>query len=292
MKRKLTVNDVVLDFIVYLVMIVVFVATLYPFWYIVMYSFSSPANIGTGLLLYPKGFNIDGYKLMLRIRSIPNAMLISVLRAVIVPTLSILVTSTAAYALKNRTLPGRRILSRFLMVTMYFSSGMIPTYLLIGNMGLSGTFWVYVLPGLFGVYNMVLIKTYMESLPEALSESAVIDGANDFVIFFQIVMPLSKPVLAAVLLFLCVGQWNSYTDTMLYNSTATQYHTLSYVLMNFIQTNTPSIESARQKAQLATVNSTSLKMGMTVLTTLPIMLVYPMLQKYFASGILIGSIKG
>ena len=132
----------------------------------------------------------------------------------------------------------------------------------------------------------------MESLPDGLAESAMIDGANDFVIFFRIVFPLSKPVLAAVLLFLCIGQWNSYSDTMIYNSSQTELHTLSYVLMNFIQTSSSSVEEARKNAQMNNINSTSLKMAMTVITTVPIMLVYPMLQKNFAKGILIGSIKG
>lgn len=292
MKHKRTLGDYVFDFIIYLVMLVVFVVSLYPFWYVVMYSFSTSGSIGARPLLYPKGFTVDAYRLLLTVDKIPHALLISVARSVLGPALSILVTAMAAYALMNRDLVGRSFFVKLLMITMYFSSGMIPSYLLMSEIGLTGTFWVYIIPGLFGVYNMVLIKTYMESLPDGLAESAMIDGANDFVIFFRIVFPLSKPVLAAVLLFLCIGQWNSYSDTMIYNSSQTELHTLSYVLMNFIQTSSSSVEDARQKAQLNNINSTSLKMAMTVITTIPIMLVYPMLQKNFAKGILIGSIKG
>lgn len=292
MKHKRTLGDYVFDFIIYLVMLVVFVVSLYPFWYVVMYSFSTSGSIGSRPLLYPKGFTVDAYRLLLTVDKIPHALMISAARSVLGPALSILVTAMAAYALMNRDLVGRSFFVKLLMITMYFSSGMIPSYLLMSEIGLTGTFWVYIIPGLFGVYNMVLIKTYMESLPDGLAESAMIDGANDFVIFFRIVFPLSKPVLAAVLLFLCIGQWNSYSDTMIYNSSQTELHTLSYVLMNFIQTSSSSVEDARQKAQLNNINTTSLKMAMTVITTIPIMLVYPMLQKNFAKGILIGSIKG
>ena len=292
MKHKRTLGDYVFDFIIYLVMLVVFVVSLYPFWYVVMYSFSTSGSVGSSLLLYPKGFNVDSYRLLMTVDKIPHALMISVARSVIGPVLSILVTAMAAYALMNRDLVGRSFFVKLLMITMYFSSGMIPSYLLMSEIGLTGTFWVYIIPGLFGVYNMVLIKTYMESLPDGLAESAMIDGANDFVIFFRIVFPLSKPVLAAVLLFLCIGQWNSYSDTMIYNSSQTELHTLSYVLMNFIQTSSSSVEEARKNAQMNNINSTSLKMAMTVITTVPIMLVYPMLQKNFAKGILIGSIKG
>ncbi len=292
MKHKRTLGDYVFDFIIYLVMLVVFVVSLYPFWYVVMYSFSTSGSVGSNLLLYPKGFNVDSYRLLMSVDKIPHALMISVARSVLGPTLSILVTAMAAYALMNRDLVGRSFFVKLLMITMYFSSGMIPSYLLMSEIGLTGTFWVYIIPGLFGVYNMVLIKTYMESLPDGLAESAMIDGANDFVIFFRIVFPLSKPVLAAVLLFLCIGQWNSYSDTMIYNSSQTELHTLSYVLMNFIQTSSSSVEEARKNAQMNNINSTSLKMAMTVITTVPIMLVYPMLQKNFAKGILIGSIKG
>ena len=292
MKHKRTLGDYVFDFIIYLVMLVVFVVSLYPFWYVVMYSVSTSGSGGSSLLLYPKGFNVDSYRLLMSVDKIPHALMISVARSVLGPTLSILVTAMAAYALMNRDLVGRSFFVKLLMITMYFSSGMIPSYLLMSEIGLTGTFWVYIIPGLFGVYNMVLIKTYMESLPDGLAESAMIDGANDFVIFFRIVFPLSKPVLAAVLLFLCIGQWNSYSDTMIYNSSQTELHTLSYVLMNFIQTSSSSVEEARKNAQMNNINSTSLKMAMTVITTVPIMLVYPMLQKNFAKGILIGSIKG
>jgi putative aldouronate transport system permease protein len=291
-KRKVTVGDVSFDFVVALIMLIVTVVSIYPFLYIIFFSLSNSALIGKGLLLYPVGFNLDAYRLLLDDSKIPHAFLISVLRSTIGPVCSIIVTSLAAFALTHEGFMGRGFIMKFLMITMYFSSGLIPTYILMTNLHLPGTFWIYIVPSLFGVFNMVLIKTYMESLPAALEESAMMDGASYFTTLFRITMPLCKPVLAAILLFNCVGQWNSYSDTMIYNSTQTDLHTLSYVLMNFIQTSTSSVEAARQKAQLLTVNTTSLKMAMTVITVIPIMCVYPFLQKHFAKGLVVGSVKG
>ena len=292
-KQKLTVGGVIFDAVVAIVMITVAVVSLYPFLYILFYSLSTSGQIGKGLLLYPKGFNVDAYRLMFQVDKIPHAILISVLRATIVPVACIIVTSMAAFAMTHRELMGHGVISRYLTITMYFSSGMIPTYILMTNyLHLSNTFLVYLVPSLFAVFDMILIKTYMEGLPSELQESAMIDGASFFKILFRIILPLSKPVLAALLLFNCIGQWNAYMDTMLYNTTATELHPMSYVLMQFIQTSTSSVEAARQKAQLQTINTTALKMAMTVITVIPIMCVYPFLQKHFAKGILIGSIKG
>lgn len=281
------------DILIAIVMITVTVTCLYPFIYILFYSLSSSGQVGTGLLLYPKGFTFDSYNLMFTsVKEILHALLISVLRSTIEPVLAVLVTSLGSYALTRRDLLFRGFWTRYITITMYFSCGMIPVYMLMYNLKLVGTFWIYIIPSLFSAFNMLLIKTYMETLPPSLQESAVIDGANDFIQLFRIVLPLCKPVLAAILLFECVGQWNAYSDNMIYNSNKSNLHTLQYVLMNFIQSNSSSVEDARLKAKLITINSTSLKMSLTVITVIPIMFVYPFLQKYFAKGILIGSIKG
>ena len=291
-KKNSTVGDILFDIVVTFVMAVVVIISLYPFLYIIFYSFSNSALLGTGLLLYPKGFNVDAYKVLISDEKIPHALFISVARSIISPACSLMVNSLAAFALSHHHFMGRSFILRFLTITMYFSSGLIPYYILMMKLHLTNTFLVYVVPSLFSAFDLILIKTYMESLPAALEESAMIDGASYFKTFFRIILPLCKPVLAALLLFNCVGQWNSYSDTMIYNATRTDLHTLSYVLMNFIQTSTSTAEAARQQAGLMTVNTTSLKMAMTVITVIPIMCVYPFLQKYFAKGLLIGSVKG
>lgn len=290
--KKPGIGDVVFDTVVAVVMIAVTIISLYPFLYIIFFSFSNSALVGSGLLLYPKGFNMDAYKVLVSDEKIPHALFISVARSVIGPVCSLLVNSLAAFAFSHQRFAGRGFFLKFLTITMYFSCGLIPYYILMSKLHLMNTFLVYVVPSLFSVFDMILIKTYMESIPAALEESAMIDGANYFKTFFRITLPLCKPVLAALLLFNCVGQWNAYSDTMIYNSTQTNLHTLSYVLMNFIQTSTSTAEAARQQAGLMTVNTTSLKMAMTVVTVIPIMCVYPFLQRYFAKGLLIGSVKG
>lgn len=291
-KKKSGVGDVAFDAVIFIVMIAVAVCSLYPFLYIVFYSFSNCALLGTGLLLYPKGINVDAYKVLFSDKSIPHALLISVARSVIGPVSSLVVNSLAAFALAHQHFKGRSFILRFLTITMYFSSGLIPYYILMTKLHLINSFLVYVVPSLFSVFDMILIKTYMESLPAALEESAMIDGASYIKTFFRIILPLCKPVLAALLLFECVGQWNAYSDTMIYNASQTNLQTLSYVLMNFIQTSTSTADAARQQAGMMTVNTTTLKMAMTVITVIPIMCIYPFLQKYFAKGLLIGSVKG
>ena len=291
-KRKPTAGDVVFDSIVAVIMIIVALVSLYPFLYIIFYSFSNTALIGSGLLLYPHGFNLDAYKILLSGKKIPHAFLISVLRSTIGPVCSLIINSLAAFALVHCNFSGRGAILKFLTITMYFSSGLIPTYILMKDLHLTETFLIYIFPSLFSVFDMILLKTYMESLPASLEESAMLDGASYFKTLFRIILPLCKPVLAALLLFNCVGQWNAYSDTMIYNSTQTDLHTLSYVLMSFIQTSANTAEEARQIANLQTANTTSLKMAMTVVTVIPIMCVYPFLQKYFTKGLLIGSVKG
>lgn len=292
-KYKLSAGEYIFSIFVALVMIFITVVCLYPFIYILVYSLSTSGKVGTGLLIFPKGFTFDSYRLMFTaVDEIPHAMLISVLRSVIQPVFAIFVTAMGSYVLTRRDLLFRGFWVKYITITMYFSSGMIPTYILMNNLKLVGTFWIYILPAVFSVFNMLLIKTYMEGLPASLEESAVIDGANDFVQFFHIVFPLCKPVLAAIFLFECVGQWNSYSDTMIYNSNKPEFHTLQYVLMKFIQASSSNLEEARKKAQMVSINTTSLKMALTVITVIPILFVYPFLQKYFAKGILIGAIKG
>ena len=274
-------------------MVFVSLITLYPFLYILFYSFSSSNRVGMGLLLYPKGFTVDSYKILFTgTQGIAQAMFISVCRSIAGPVLSLFVNSMGAFALSRKRLCGRRGFMAYVTVTMYFSSGMIPMYVLMQRLHLAGTFWVYIIPTMFSAFNMILIKTYMEGLPPALEESALIDGANDYVIFFRVTLPLCMPVLAAVLLFDCVNQWNAYSDTMIYNSMNPDLHTLQYVLMTFVDTRASSLEEAQQQMQMQSFNSTTAKMALTVITTVPILCVYPVLQMYFAKGILIGSIKG
>lgn len=290
---KRGVSDYILDTITAVVMIFVTIICLYPFLYILFYSLSNVSMVGGKVLLYPVGFNIDAYKLMFTsVSGIKRAFFISVARSVIGPALSVIIIAMGAYAMTRQKLVFRGFIMKYVTATMYFSSSMIPTYLLMHNLKLTGTFWIYILPTLFSVFYMILVKTYMESLPTSLEESAAIDGASEYVTFFKLILPMCKPVLAAVILFECVGQWNRYSDTLLYNAGNKNLHTMQYVLMSFIQTNSSNVEEARENAAMNNIDSATLRMALTMITIVPILCVYPFLQKYFASGILIGSIKG
>ncbi len=292
--RSSCLSDYLLKLVVGIVMLFVSVITLYPFLYILFYSLSTSGRVGAGLLLHPRGFTLESYRILFtNTTNISHAMLISIARSSLGPLVSLTVNSMGAFALSRKRLIGRKIFMIYVLMTMYFSSGIIPHYILMQRLHLAGTFWVYIFPAMFSTFNMILIKTYMEGIPEELEESALMDGANDYIIFFRILLPLCMPVLAAVMLFDCVHQWNAYSDTMIYNSMRTNLHTLQYVLMTFIDTTTQSLQEAESKGEAqALFNPVTARMALTVIVTVPILCVYPALQKYFASGILIGSIKG
>ncbi len=174
---------------------------------------------------------------------------------------------------------------------MYFSAGIIPMYILIVRMNLNNTFWVYIFPRLANIFEMLLIKTYIEGIPDSLHESAYMDGANDLTIAFKIILPLCIPVIAAVGLFECVQQWNAYQDTLFWNAGNSALHPLQYVLVNMIQSKAVTVEQAESLGGSAIMSTTALRMAMTVVTIIPIAMVYPFLQKYFIKGLLVGSIN-
>ena len=199
----------------------------------------------------------------------------------------------AGFSLAKEDLIGRKFLSRFITFSMYFSAGLLPAYMNMVSLHMTGTFYVYLIPCLVNAFNMILIKTYIQDLPRSLEESAEIDGANDAHVAFLVVFPLCLPVLAAVMLFEFVGQWNAYTDTLLYNSNVPELYSLQYMLSNLLNaTLRVSPSDIQSQVERQRFNSDALKMAMTVVVCLPVLIVYPFLQKYFVKGILIGSIKG
>ena len=274
-----------------ILMFLILFIMLYPFVYVVNYSLSDMARVRGNLLFWPIGFNVDAYASVFQNAQIPQAALVSVARSLIGPAMMLIVMSMAGYALCRENLIGRKILNKYFVFTMYFSGGMIPVFLLIKALGLLGNFWVYILPGLSNAFYLVLIRTYMEGLPVDLEEAALIDGAGYFLIYVRIVLPLCLPVLAAVAMFSMVGHWNSFMDVRLYNSMDKSLFTLQYVLYNYL--NSTSATTAEQAQAIgSTYSAETIKMAITTITVLPILFVYPFLQRYFVSGLLIGSVKG
>ena len=283
----------------YFVYFVFTLLCLYPFYYIIINSLSDGTMVDLGRVLwYPIKFTIANYKKMLALSNIYTSALVSVLRTLIGTFCSVVVTAYAAYFFSKPNMWHHKLWYRLVIVTMYFSAGLIPGYMNIRSLGLLNSFAVYIIPGLISVYNMVLIKTYMESIPAALEESAQIDGAGVIRRLFAIVLPLSIPILATITLFTAVGQWNSFSDTLLY-VTDEKLYTLQYILqMYFRQADILSkqlangvMDSSIVENMVGSISTTSIRLTITVIVTFPIMCVYPFVQKYFLKGIMIGAVK-
>lgn len=294
-RYKRTAGDFVFDGINGIIMICLVLITGYPLLYVLFYSLSG-GLVGNGLLFWPKGFTLGYYKMVFQDSRVLTSALVSAARTVIGPFSMLFVTSMAAYVMADKAFSMHKFFWRFFLITMFISGGMIPSYLLIKGLGLNGTFLVYILPSLFGgTYNMILLKTYIEQLPDGLRDAATIDGANDVMLFFRIIIPLTTPILATVGLFSAVGHWNSWIDTMLYNAERPDLHTMQYNLMIMINQYTASISSEQllklRDVGVGNVSPEGLKAALTFVTIIPILMVYPFVQRHFTKGLLIGSIK-
>lgn len=294
MQVKKSIFDNLFDSLNYFIMILVLLAMIVPFLYIFNYSVSNPYSITGSILIWPNGFNVDAYRVATSDPAIINGFFISVSRTVIGTALMLLLTSMAGYAVTRDDVFGVTFARKLFVFSMYLIPGIIPTYLLIKELHLIGTFWVYVIPTAVSIFNLILVKTYIESLPKGLEEAALIDGANELHLFFRILFPLCLPILVAISLFTGVMQWNQFVDTQFYNAMNPDLYPLQYVLYMKLQSTLSIEEAMRGGARLNTQNITSqsLKMAMTIVTILPILVVYPFLQKYFIKGLLVGAIKG
>jgi len=280
-------------------LIFVLIMTAYPLWYVFIYSISDPAGFSQGFQVWPHAISFEAYVRVLGDNGFLNALFISVARTTLGPVISGVVTLMIAFAVSHRDLPGRRFLNWYFLFTMYFSAGLIPTFLLYQSLGFVGSFRVYIIPSIVNVFGMILMRTYIEGLPAEMKESAYIDGANDFTIFYKIIAPLCLPVIAAVTLFAAVHQWNSYTDVVIFNATHTELHPLQYFLVRMVTgLAAGQAEIAAQLAMQAgaagapRLTPMVVRMAVTIVTILPISLLYPFLQRYFVKGIMVGSVKG
>lgn len=295
MLSRRTTGDIIFDTINLIIMILFTVVTLYPLLNTVAVSLNDGTDaLRGGIHLLPRMFTWDNYKAVLRRELIPRATLISVLRTVIGTVSSTLVTALLAYVISRKNFVFKKQLSLLYVITMYVSGGLIPVFLVYKSLGLTNSFWVYILPGMVSAFNMLVIRTYMNGLPESLSESAEIDGAGHLTIFIKIIFPLCMPVIATVALFTAVGQWNSWFDAMLYNRMSDNLTTLQYELMKLLSAVTTSGKGqTAQSMEHASgmVTPTSVRAAATVITSLPIICLYPFLQKYFVAGLTIGGVK-
>lgn len=291
--------DSTLNIYIYSILFIILIITAYPFWYIFIQSISNPAELTANIPLIPKGITFYAYRVTIESPYVLSSFFVSVARSTIAPLYSTTISLLVAYALSKRDLPGRKTIVIIFLLTMYFEAGLIPRYVLIKSLGLTNNFLVYILPKAMNVYGMILMRTYIESLPKEMEECAYIDGAKETTIFSKIIVPLCKPVIAAIVLLTCVANWNNYTDTLIFNTTNEKLYTLQYVLVTFVKTISVSAQSQSEIVSTVTERTDAIvltpmivRMAMTVITVVPISLVYPFLQKYFIKGIMIGAVKG
>ena len=283
--------------LIYLVLILLCGSIVICFWHLLNLSLS-PSYIATkgGLLLYPKDATIDNYARVIGNRYIWLGYKNTIIRTVIGTVLQLFFTSMGAYVLSKKFFPHRTFWTVFIVFTMFFSGGLIPSYLLVKELGMIDSYASMILPGLISAYNMVIVRNYFQSLPEEIEESCLIDGAGRFRIFLQFVLPLSKPILATVALWLAVGHWNSWFDVLIYIQNDPNKFTLQIVLRRIILTGSKEIldtSAAVNAAEMeSVVSSEGLKAACIFVTTLPILCAYPFVQKFFVKGIMIGSLKG
>ncbi|MEK4343717.1 carbohydrate ABC transporter permease [Paenibacillus sp. FSL P4-0184] len=288
-------SDQIFDIVNCSFMTLAFVITLYPFLNVLAISLNdSMDTVKGGIYLWPRKWTWANYDAIFSFKGLITGFKISLLRTFIGTLLGLLSSSMLAFVLSRSDFQARKLVSTFLVMTMYVSGGLIPGFILIRHLGMMNSFWVYVLPGMVSAWNVFIIRSFIDGLPSALQESAKLDGANDFTIYWRVILPLCKPVLATVALFLAVGQWNSWFDTFLYNSTARHLTTLQYELMKVLQSTqigSNDIHDPNMSQLMNRISPESVKMAITIVVTVPILIVYPFLQRYFVKGMTLGAVK-
>lgn len=285
------------DWLNCIVMALISFLMLYPLWYCIVGSLNEGSDyLRGGVFLWPRKWTFANYKAVFLDRSILDAFGVTIAKCLVGTLTSVLCTSMVSYAITRPRLKLKKVYIPFIMLTMFFSGGLIPYFILITDLGLYDSFWVYIIPTMFSAYNMIIIQSFMRELPGELLESAKIDGASEYRIFFQMILPLSKPVLATISLFTIVSHWNSYFDSMMYTSSQ-KLQTIQLFLKKVITD--PSVARGLGSAaavtipeQASTLTPQVVKLATMVITALPIICVYPFLQRYFVKGVTMGAVKG
>ena len=291
-------RDIVFPIVNGIILCIVMLITLYPVINTVAISFNDGLDaLRGGIGLWPRVFSTEAYKDLLSDPATYQAFWISVSKTVLITLGNLFFTSMLAFALSRKEYVLRKFITMVMVLTMYVNAGLIPNYMLIKTtLHLGNSYWVYIIPCLFSCFNMIVIRTYICGLPEALVESARIDGAGDIRAFFQIILPLCTPVLATVALFVAVGSWNSWFDTYLYNGSKKELYTLQYLLKMKLATTQSSSNAAMSTADALSstkqVTPVTIRCAITVVSATPILIIYPFLQRYFVTGMALGSVKG
>ncbi len=302
MKEKTSIQDSIFNFFNVLFFLAFTFICVFPFYYLFINTISDNNLVQRGLITFlPKGIHFKNYLALKSINELGRAFGVTLSRTVLGTALMVAASAFIGFLMTKREMWGRRFWYRFLIITMYFNAGIIPAFMTMQMLGLNNNYLVYIIPGIVAPYNIILVKTYIESIPYELQESAMIDGASHWKIFIQIVSPLCKPILATIAIFGAVGHWNSFQDSLIYMQANPKCFTLQHILWNYLNTNTnlgalmssgSSGNSLGEAVASTLLNQKVIKYTISMVTAIPILLVYPFMQKNFKKGIMLGSVKG
>jgi putative aldouronate transport system permease protein len=294
-RKKFKLKDFIFTSIIGLTLTIFVIITIYPIINTLAISFNDAMDsLRGGIYLWPRKWTLFNYTTVIKKESIMTGLYISVLRTLIGTIVQLSLTALISFVLSRKNFVFAKPISFLFVMTMYVNGGLIPVFLLNKSLGFTNSFLIYIIPGLIGAFNMLVIRTYMNGIPDSLEESAKIDGAGYLTIFVKIIVPLCKPVFATVALFIAVGHWNSWFDTMLYNRMADNLTTLQYELMKLLSSVSQLSGDANTSAAVGAatqVTTKSVRSAATILTCLPIVALYPFLQRYFVNGVTIGGVK-
>lgn len=288
--------DRIIDVAIVLLVVAVVASVLYPLWFVIIASFSDPSAVASGSVsILPKGFRLDGYEMILKDERIWTGYRNSIIYAVVGTAVNLIITIPAAFALSRREFRPRRVLLLIFTITMFFSGGLIPSYLLYRDLSLLNSMWVFILPGAVSVFNLIIARSFFEtSIPEELHDAARIDGLSYFGFFWRIVLPLSAAIMAVIGLYYFVGHWNDYFTGLVFIRDQ-ELLPLQNVLQSILlanQTAATQGSTGGQSAQQLQQVADQIKFGVIIVSTLPLLILYPFLQKYFNKGVMIGAVKG
>lgn len=268
---------------------------IFPFYYLFINTISDNDLVNRGVItLLPKGIHIKNYLALQNVSDFGNSILVTVSRTILGTALMVLASGFAGYLTTKRKMWHRSLWYRFLVITMYFNAGLVPWYLNMLGLGLTNNYWGYIIPGIVAPYNIILVKTYIESIPAELEESATIDGASNMQVFTRIILPLSKPILATIAVFGAVGNWNSFQDSLILMANSPNLYTLQHRLYVYLNSasNLKNVMQSGGQVTAAMLNTKVIQYTISMVTIIPIMLVYPFMQRYFEEGIMLGAVKG
>lgn len=291
-KYKKSAGSIAFDVFNIVLMLFIVFCTVYPFWYVVVGSLNDSTDfLKGGIFFWPRKWSLLNYKEVFANDSLVNAFGITIARTVLGIVTHVIFTGIFAYGMAYKNLMGKKFYSIVCIIPMFIGGGTIPCYLLLVNLKLTNTFWVYIIPWLFSFWDSLILRMGFNSIPDSLFESARIEGAGEIRIFWHIAVPLTMPIFAAIAIFTGVGQWNSYFDSLLYNANTDQFKTLQHLIVEMIKRNEGSTGNIGPGGMPTKVTSESLQYASIVVATLPIVVIYPFLQRFFVKGVLIGAVK-